>query len=302
VARGPTSSGSGAPPRVRSALVLADERKAGVAELRAELARWLGARLERVRLEEQVESFDAARAAAGERPDLVVVLGGDGSILSAVRAFADAPVPTLGINFGRIGFLASAQASEWRSVLEEVLAGRARREERLRLAVVWRARAGGERRAVALNDAVVMRGPSEGMLTVGLRVDEAWVTNYRADGLIVATPSGSTAYTLAAGGPILAPSTEALVVTPISPQALANRPIVLAGASQLELGVSDASGPGSLVVDGRPLAEVALGDRIEIARHPLPYPLLAPANLDPYRRLRERLGWRGSVEPDVFPH
>src|SRR5690606_4758254 len=138
-----------------------------------------------------------ARIARGDGalvvPGLVVVLGGDGAMLTAVRAFAATPVPTLGINFGRVGFLASTPQSRWRDVLDGILEGRGVIEPRMRLAV--EAPSSGVR-GVALNEAVVSREPEDAMVTMSLHVGDAWVTNYRADGLIVSTPSGSTAYSL----------------------------------------------------------------------------------------------------------
>lgn len=296
---------------IRSAAVLADGRKSPVLELLSELQPWLAERLEHVTVVEDVQGFDAADArklqASAAAPELVVVLGGDGSILSAVRAFAEQPVPTLGINLGRVGFLASAENSEWREALEHVLAGRCTREPRMRFSVRLCRSGGGKTgaQAVALNDAVVARGAAQGMLTIALRVGTHWVTNYRADGLVVATPSGSTAYSLASGGPVLAPAMQGIVVTPISPQALAHRPIVLDTEAELSLALTGSTGDSdaeaTLVVDGHSVGTMRTGDVLRIQRHPVPYPLLAPPGLDPYKRLRDRLGWRGSIEADVFP-
>ena len=274
----------------RSALVLADGEKPEVERLLAELEPWLAERLERVTVHKEVHRFTAEDALNKLRKGEIDV--------TAVRAFAEQPVPTLGINFGRVGFLASTQNTEWREALTEVLAGRGTRELRMRLEVHTSTAEQGECRAVALNDVVLARGAGQGMITVAMRVGSAWATNYRADGLIVATPSGSTAYSLASGGPVLAPSTEAIVVTPISPQALAHRPIVLDTDAELELEITDATGPSTLVVDGEVCGELANGDRLRVTRHPDPYPLLSPPWLDPYKRLRDRLGWRGTVEPN----
>jgi len=292
---------------IRSAVVLADGRKPAVLELLSELQPWLAERLEQVTVVEDVQTFEPADAndlmASAKPPELAVVLGGDGSILSAVGAFAEHPVPTLGINLGRVGFLASAENTEWREALEHVLAGRCTRERRMRLSVRLCPGPDGNGGidAVALNDAVITRGAMRGMLTIALRVGTHWVTNYRADGLVVATPSGSTAYSLASGGPVLAPAMEGIVVTPISPQALAHRPIVLDTETELSFALTDVTGEADLVVDGCSVATMRAGDVLRIQRHPVPYVLLSPPGLDPYKRLRDRLGWRGSIEADVFP-
>ncbi|MCZ6596101.1 MAG: NAD(+)/NADH kinase [Planctomycetota bacterium] len=291
---------------MRSVLVLASGDKPKVRALLEELRGWLGERLERVEVETDVGAFrrkrdalstDEGGDAKGDAPDLVVVLGGDGTLLTAVRAFADDPVPTLGINFGQVGFLASIPATRWEETLAAVLAGRGVLEPRMRLEAEWRSN-GRIVRGVALNDVIVQRGAHQGMLTCTLRVGDDHVTSYRSDGLIVATPSGSTAYSLSAGGPILMPSMLALVVTPICPQGLANRPLVLDAESELSLTVTTSTGITTLVVDGQDYHQLSEGDTVFVRRHPEAYPLYAMEGLDPYRRLRERLGWSGRIPPD----
>ncbi len=288
---------------IQRVLLLASSGRDDVTQLLGELREWLQGRVEIVEVEADGRAYCRARA-EGERdgdplPELIVVLGGDGALLGAARAFADHPVPTMGINFGRVGFLASTPATRWEETLEAVLAGEATLEPRMRLAAEWTSN-GRDRRAVALNDVVFQRGSHQGMLTCAMRVGEDWVTNYRADGLIVATPSGSTAYSLSAGGPILLPSMGGIVVTPICPQGLANRPIVLAPESVVSLSVTQTGGLTTLVIDGQDYQPVRQGDVVTIRRHPVSFPLYAMAGLDPYRRLRDRLGWRGGIEPDVF--
>lgn len=289
-----------APPRagqVRDVLVLADGAKPAVEELCAALETWLPARVERASFERDVRAFCDSLAPAGARPtpDLLVVLGGDGAMLATVRAFGHAPVPTIGINFGRVGFLASTPASRWEDALSGVLAGRGVLEHRMRVAARLVRPGQPEVTAVALNEVTVQRGSHQGMLTVGLHVGDAWVTDYRADGLIVATPTGSTAHSLSAGGPILTPELEALVATPMCPQGLASRPVVLRPDQEITVEVLEATENTTLVVDGHGYWEMKTGECVRIARHPVPYPLLAWEELDPYRRLRERLGWSGGV-------
>jgi len=292
---------------VRHVLLLANAEKARAPELLRELERWLAQRDCEVRVEADVRAFAESRAGASSPadarspaevlPDLLVVLGGDGAILAAVRAFAQTPVPTLGINLGKVGFLAATPAEAWPEALEACLAGRVLEEPRMRLLVEWRAE-GRERQASALNEMVLQRSSHHGMIRAALWAGARWVTGYRADGLIVATPSGSTAYSLSAGGPILETSLEAVVVTPISPQSLSNRPLVLPSHPPLRLRVQAADGRATLAVDGHTFESLAEGDEVTVRRHPVPYPLLWLPGMDPYRRLRERLGWRGSLEPD----
>jgi NAD+ kinase len=296
-----------APGSVRRVFVVSNIAKEGVLAVRERLAAWLAERVEQVHLEDDARelvrrrsSLDPAQAAA-ETPDLLIVLGGDGAILGAVRAFADHPVPTMGINFGRVGFLASVPASRWEEALTGLLDGEGVIEPRMRLEARLASPFGAPMHAVALNDVVIERGAAQGMMTVGLHVGGNWVTDYRADGLILATPSGSTAHSLSAGGPILFPSMGALVVTPICPQGLSYRPIVLAADSELEVVVKGSGGIVTLVTDGQGLYPLRQGDSVRVARHPVAWPLLAWASLDPYRRLRERLGWSGLVAPDAGP-
>lgn len=296
--RGRTSE----PGTIQSVLVLANAEKPAARALIAELEPWLRARVARVAVSGDVRAFreERLRARAAGRaepaPDLVVVLGGDGAILGAVHAFAEEPVPTLGINLGQVGFLAATPASAWREALAACLAGEALEEPRARLLATWRA--GREtQRAVALNEVTLQRSARGGMIQAALWAGEHWVTNYRADGVIVATPSGSTAYSLSAGGPILETSLEAVVVTPICPQGLSNRPLVLPSAQELTLVVVASSGHPVLAVDGQDFFELAEGDRVTLRQHPLALPLLWLRGMDPYRRLRERLGWRGSLDP-----
>jgi NAD+ kinase len=300
----PTSPGPRT--RIENVLVLADAEKKDVRGLLAALEPWLRARVKKVAVEPDARAFYRAREkASGTRksapPDLLVVLGGDGAILGAVRAFGDTPVPTIGINFGRVGFLASAEAGYWQEALAEVLEGRIVVEPRLRIDAELVAADGTIVRSTALNDVVLTRGAFQGLLEIALRIGEEWVTNYRADGLIVATASGSTAYSLASGGPILAPTMPDLVVTPICPQALSHRTIVLPSASGLSLSITSASGITTLVVDGQGFYPMKKGDVVRLRRHPETWPLLARPGEDFFQRLRERLGWRGSFEPDVFP-
>lgn len=284
---------------VRRVLVLADGRKPDVGGALPEIRAWLDERVESVTVIEDVRAFGRAPARLDAAPDLVTVLGGDGSILAAVRAFAEAPVPMIGINFGRVGFLAPLEARHWAEGLTSVLEGRAVVEPRMRLEAHLHCRARAvPSHVVALNELVLTRGALQGMVTVSLQAGAHWVSDYRADGLIIATPSGSTAHSLAAGGPILAPSMEGIVVTPICAHALSHRPLVLHAGRRLVVRVTKASGIVTLAADGQGFYPLDQGDEVTIDRHPLAYPLLLPEGSDPWQRLRDRLGWSGSFEPD----
>lgn len=276
-------------------LVIADMEKPVVREFLEELVPWLSLRMPNVQIEPLAllkgRYEELAKEDARPQPDLVIVLGGDGAMLTAVKVLGAHPIPTLGINFGRVGFLASTPVSHWRETVAGVLAGEGVVEPRMRLSYELQTRRGPSASGVALNDVIVNRAAHQRMLTVSLTVGETWVTDYRADGVIVATPSGSTAYSLSSGGPILLPGVGAMLVTPICPQGLASRPIVLKPDAQLSVELTYASGITTLVADGQSYHPIETGDRVLLRRHPIPYPLLAMPELDPYRRLRERLGW-----------
>ena len=290
--------------KVRRALVLADSSKVQADALLEDLEPWIGARVGSVDVVRDLRTFtqDAEQRRGkpvADLPDLAIVLGGDGSILSCARAFARHPVPTIGINFGRVGFLASVEMRDWEEALEEVLTGRSVLEPRMRLTAEVNGHTGIGARKIALNDVLVERGAVQAMLTLSLRIGDQWVSDYRADGLILATPSGSTAHSLAAGGPILAPSMRGIVVTPICPQSLSHRAIVTHPDSVLHVRVEQTSGLTTLAVDGQGFQPLKEGDEVRVRRHNVAFPLLARPDSNPYRRVRERLGWRGSFEPGI---
>jgi len=286
---------------IKRVLVLADRGKADVDDLAQRLEPFLRKRAGEVIIEGDLRGWCKAADKNGsipmdEKPDLVVVLGGDGSILSAVHAFASCPVPILGVNFGRVGFLASVPTSDWRAALEEVFEGRSVIEPRTRLSVSITSGESQPIQDIALNDVVLSRGSFQGMLSVGMEVDGYWVSDYRADGLIVATASGSTAHSLAAGGPILSPTMGGFVVTPICAHALSHRPVVVEPLSEIHLSMTECLGVVTLAVDGHGFYAVQVGDQLTVRAHETPYPLLSRHGSNPYRRLRDRLGWRGSFE------
>ena len=286
---------------VRRVMILADRTKADVDEHVELLEPFIAERVEQVVVEGDLRGWCKEASGNGAplvdpAPDLVVVLGGDGSILAAVHAFALEPIPILGVNFGRVGFLASVPASDCMEAVEEVLKGVAVIEPRTRLAVTIRSVDGEEVEDIALNDVVLARGSFQAMLAVSMEVDGHWVSDYRADGLIVATASGSTAHSLAAGGPILSPTMGGFVVTPICAHALSHRPVVIEAQSEIQLTVAESLGVVTLAVDGHGFHAVQVGDRMSVRAHEVPYPLLTRQGSNPYRRLRDRLGWRGSFE------
>ena len=200
----------------------------------------------------------------GATVDLAVVLGGDGTMLRAARIVADHGRPVLGINFGQLGFLTGYPASEARAALEAALVGKLPREQRMRLAVKF-IRAGSEPVVRhALNDAVLHQGAMARLVGIDAFVDEQFVASYRADGLIVATPTGSTAYNMAAGGPIVVPGQAAMTMTPICAHALTNRPLVIQANATIRLQLGADVRGVILTVDAQWAHSFLPGDVVEM--------------------------------------
>lgn len=199
--------------------------------------------------------------------DLLVTLGGDGSILRAVQAAAPCSTPILGVNLGRVGFLTETEPEGWQDTLARVLAGDCWLEERMMLRVA--ARRDGETlaQADALNDAVVGRGAHAHMVYLRVEVDGGALTTYSADGLIVATPTGSTAYALAAGGPLLPPEIRAILLVPVAPHLCLTRPILLPEESAVRIVVTSGR-PALLTADGVAQAELVDGDEVIVKVSP----------------------------------
>ncbi len=281
--------------KVSSVLLLGDGQKKRVGTTLPEVQAWLERRGIHVQVEGDVRQY-AQQHLEGcplpdPVPDLIVVLGGDGSVLTAVRSFGEQPVPVLGIHFGRVGFLAPVLGGHWEQGLLDALEGRCFVEERMRIEIELE----DGSLFLALNDAVLSRPVDSSMVGLSLSVNDEHATDYHADGLILSTASGSTAYSLAAGGPILAPDLQGFVVTPISAHALAHRPLVLAPESQVGVQIVRSKRGVALVLDGQRVAILQQGSRVIVRRHPVNYPLLVPSGLDPWQRLSDRLGWSGSL-------
>ncbi len=230
--------------------------------------------------------------------DVLIAFGGDGTLLEAagVVARSAADVPLLGVNLGRLGFLTEVGRAELVPALEALLSGRTRTEDRLMLAgVVERGQDLVEDR-IALNDVVVTRGPLSRMIEIDVAVDDQFVCHVKADGVIIATATGSTAYNLSAGGPIVHPSVDALVLTPIAPHTLTNRPIVLPAAAQVTLRPAPDSEPSDLVATFDGQFGVALTDRdlFTIRRADRVLRLLRTTARTHFDMLREKLKWGGA--------
>ncbi len=261
-----------------------------------ELAAWLQARSIRVRADSRCAGWlgmeAESREALAKEADLLVALGGDGTLLSIARATGTRSVPILGINLGRLGFLAEVSLDEVLPTLEKAIAGDLDVVSRMRLDVRVH-REGQEIEAfLALNDAVITHTQMSHMIDVDVYADSARVTTYHADGLIVATPTGSTAYSLSAGGPLLAPDLPAIVLTPICPHSLTQRPLVLPETAELEVVPHGRIESASLTVDGQVgLAALEEGDRITVRRSSHPVGIVASPFLNRYEILHAKLRW-----------
>jgi len=232
------------------------------------------------------------RGELAEKVDLMVVLGGDGTLLAVARAIGERAVPVLGVNLGSLGYLAETALDELFPTLERVLAGRLRTETRMRLDVC--AERGGLEigRYLALNDAVIARTALSRMIDLKAWADEVEVTTYHGDGLIAATPTGSSAYSLSAGGPLLLPGIGAIVLTPICPHTLTQRPLVLPEACRVRIEVVDMrGGEVHLTVDGQVGCELQEGDRVRVSASSRPLRMLVPEDRNPFEVMRNKLSW-----------
>ena len=281
--------------RIERVLVLADGRKEDVHALLARLEPWLASKVESLEVERDARGFYRARSETagrkGSTPDLVVVLGGDGALLAAARRLGGNAVPVLGINFGRVGFLAAAEASHWEEVLGEILEGKAVVEPRSRLLAELETAEGAPVRAVALNDVVLTRGAYQGLLEIALAIGGEWVTNYRADGLIVSTASGSTAYSVSAGGPIISPDVSAFCITPICPHSLSFRPVVVSSDSTILIVATKVNEGTTLFCDGQASTRLLAGDRVVLRRCAYDVMLVENPEAREWRSLAEKLNW-----------
>ena len=228
--------------------------------------------------------------AIGEQCDLVLVVGGDGTMLGIGRQVARHGVPLIGINQGRLGFITDIRLDQYRATLEPMLRGEYDEDHRS----LMHARVMRDGHcvfdALAMNDVVVNRGATSGMVELRVEVDGHFVANQRCDGLIIASPTGSTAYSLSAGGPLLHPSTPGWVLVPIAPHTLSNRPVVLPDASEITIEVVSGR-DASANFDMQSLASLLHGDRISVRRSQHRVRFLHPRGWSYFDTLRKKLHW-----------
>jgi NAD+ kinase len=234
------------------------------------------------------------KTALATEVDIVLVLGGDGTLIGMADCIAEAgaATPILGVNFGSLGFLTEVTLPELYRSLDSALNGRAYIEERMMLRATTTNGGDIVTRSIALNDAVITKTARSRMIDLSVYVGAEFVTRVRADGLIIATPTGSTAYNMSAGGPIVQPDVDAMIITPIAPHTLTNRPIVIPGASTVRVQPNmDPRDEIVFTLDGQSTFPVHAGDEIAVGRAPRPLRLIRPTTRSYFEVLRTKLKW-----------
>ena len=279
--------------------LIAHTGKEGVAEL----TRTLASELERANLAVLLEAETAALAGLpggrtvadlGREAELLVVLGGDGTILHTVGQLGENIKPVFGINMGALGFLTCANSNAYADAVKCIAEGKIVFSERTLLDVSVRIAGRESSRMVALNDVVLSRGEVSRLVRLKASVNGEPLTEFNADGLVVATPTGSTAYSLSAGGPILAPESGAFVITPICPHVLTNRSIIVDENAVIEIEVTERDYPVFLTVDGREPLRIECGTGVQIRKSNRVLPLASLPGVSFFGVVRQKLKWSGS--------
>lgn len=267
-----------------------------------ELARWLaergiellgGPEIERERIEHETgcSVTEVPQEQLAEKVDLILVLGGDGTMIATARLVGKSEVPVMGVNYGGLGYLAEFRIEELYSALESIFEGNYRLEQRVTLSVELRRGEESVARKRVLNDVVINKSALARIIQIDAYMNQQFVNSFRADGLIVSTPTGSTAYNLSAGGPVIYPSMKAVVITPICPFTLSNRPIVVPDESQIELRLRTENEEVALTLDGQVGFPLKVEDRVLISKSETTFNLVQPANRNYFEVLRDKLRW-----------
>ena len=277
--------------------LIAHTGKPGVGELIKSLAKEFARFSMSTLLEKETatvagESSNLSIAQLGEKADLLVVVGGDGTILNVSGQLGEATPPIFGINVGSLGFLTCASSPAFREAVECIANGKMTFTNRALLEVT--VRDSGEKPMIALNDVVFSRGELSRLIRLRTRVNGETLTEFNADGLIVATPTGSTAYSLSAGGPIMDPESGVFVITPICPHVLTNRSIIVSENSRIEVEASEPDYPVYLTVDGREPLRLAKDAVVQIQKAKKTLQLAAMPGMTFFSVVRQKLKWSGS--------
>lgn len=299
----PDSPSTPAPTRRTRVGLVAKTRLLEAASHLVDIARWLEARGAQAVFERETAALAGVgdSATVADRDvlptcvDMILVLGGDGTLIGTADriAAAGARVPILGVNFGSLGFLTEITLPELYPSLESALAGTADVDERLMLRSSTIRDGRTVREQIVLNDVVLTKGALARIIELSIWVNEDFVTDFRADGLIVASATGSTAYNLAAGGPIMHPAVDALVLTPIAPHTLTNRPVVIPGGSTVRIQptIDQATDEVYVTFDGQTGVRLQANDTVQVRRHDVPLQLIRASTRTYFQILRQKLKW-----------
>src|SRR6266567_9411408 len=285
--------------RTKTIGLIAHTEKTGVAKLARDVIGEFKERSLEVIVENDTAKIAKQKASGSivqiaQRSDLIVVLGGDGTILNVVAMAVKNLKPIFGINVGSLGFLTCVNSSAYREAVEAIVSGRISYSKRALLSVELRTNKRVLSTVHALNDAVVSRGDLSRLIRLNAKVNGEALTEFNADGLIIATPTGSTAYSLSAGGPILEPESGVFVITPICPHVLTNRSIIVSEKSIIEVEASEPDYPVYLTVDGREPLRIAKGATVQIRKAKKTLQLAAMPDMSFFSVVRQKLKWSGS--------
>lgn len=265
------------------------------AEILKELVPWLLKRGVDVCVEQSADAPSGAKKCPPEEMtasvDMILVLGGDGTLLGAARLAAEHNVPLLGVNLGGLGFITEVYKHELYDVMQAVLDCNCPTQERIMLEARLIRNGIEKSRYIALNDIVITKGNLAKIIDLDINVNGTYVTMFKADGVIAATPTGSTAYSMSAGGPIIYPTADCIALTPICPHMLTNRPLVLTGDTVIEVSLKSASEGVMLTHDGLVAENIIKDDRVVIGKSKHVTTLLIPTGRDHFQVLRNKLKW-----------
>lgn len=280
--------------------LVVNSNKGNVAGAVGKLVDWLQERQVKVLFNEESATLLGRPAAGmptrelGPKCDCIMVWGGDGTLLNCARQVAPSGTPIFGVNLGRLGFLTEIDIPDLTEKMQALIAGQYTIKERMMLEAAVLRDGQPVYNSICLNDAVVAKGAFLKMLHLNLQVDGELVGRFAGDGVIVSSPTGSTAYSLSAGGPIITPEVNVLLITPICPHSLANRPIVISPESQVEIEVLPTEGQVMLSMDGQPGFTLNNGDRVLVKKAPIKARFVKISQTSFYQVLREKLKeWQG---------
>jgi NAD+ kinase len=279
---------------IRVVGLVAKYEESKAAEMVSWLVPWLKEKGKRVLVEPgmaRVGGRACSKQEMARKADLIVVLGGDGTLLSIARLVERPSVPILGVNLGGLGFITEVAAEELETVLDQTLAGRFAVERRMTLEIQIHSAKRKTKKFRVLNDAVITKGARARIIDLETYIGDEYLCTYRADGLIISTPTGSTAYSLAAGGPIIYPSLGAIVLSPICPHTLTNRPIVVSSKATVRVSLRSSGDSVFLSPDGHQGVLLKNGDVVEVRDYRVPVSLVKAPSRSYFEILRNKLKW-----------